>query len=86
MLLYTAPYSNVFSELRMIRDMSVPAELTALYEPQNKQSAICYPYCMEHEKKLYVIYSSSGTDGIPNHNRIEMAIIRLEELENASKL
>ncbi len=80
MILYTAPHSHVFSELRMIRDRHVPDELASLYEPQREQAAICYPYCLEHEKKLYIIYSSSGTDGVPNHNRIEMAIIHLDDL------
>ncbi len=79
-ILYTAPHSDAFSELRIIRDQRIPEELAPLYAPQTEQVALSYPFCMELDGKLYIIYSSSGTDGLPNHNRIELAVIRVEEL------
>ncbi len=79
-ILHTAPHSEAFTELRILRDQRIPEELAALYAPQTEQAALSYPFCMEHNGGLYIIYSSSGTDGKPNHNRIELAIVRMEDL------
>ncbi len=80
---YTAPGSDVFSGLRIIRDQHIPAQLAELYAPQTEQGASAYPYCMEHDGKLYIIYSSCGTDGLPNHNRIELAVLNIDSLTDA---
>ncbi|MEA1952425.1 MAG: LamG-like jellyroll fold domain-containing protein [Planctomycetota bacterium] len=69
------PGEKVFSKIYRIRD--------AVYNGPGKSSPKCrllYPYAVEHEGRLYVVYSSDGGGGGNFFNSCELAIIPIESL------
>jgi len=72
------PGENVFSEVFRIRDAvhGGPGE-------SDSRAKLSYPYAVEHEGRLYVIYSNSGSRG-GNRNSAELAIIPVVSLRTTT--
>jgi hypothetical protein len=68
------PDEKYFSKVYRIRDAEHPGPGES--QPQCRLS---YPYAVEHDDKLYVIYSNDGGRG-GNRNSAELAIIPLNQL------
>lgn len=79
----TAEGGEVFERLYVIRDMAIPDSLKEAYSdmPNGLNTSLSYPFAMEKDGKLYVIYSSYAYPGTTNYNNIELAIIDLSYFE-----
>lgn len=71
--------SDIFTDLFVIRDMAIPEALKDVYFELELNTSLSYPYAIEHDNKLYVIYSSYMYAGT-NLNNIELAVIDLNEI------
>jgi hypothetical protein len=73
------PGERLFCKVFRIRDAihQGPGESHA-------QSALSYPYAIEHDGKLFIIYSNDGARG-GNRNSAELAIVPLESLTIAAE-
>ena len=68
-----------FSKIYKIRDREIPTALKETYFELDEQEAMSYPFALEKDGKLYVIYSSFMSKGC-NYNNIELAILDLSEI------
>lgn len=71
-----------FTRLFKIRDRAVPDSLTKPYDGITDQEAMSYPFAMEKDGKLYVVYSSFMTKGC-NYNNIELCVIDLDKIKGS---
>jgi|GEM_PF-5594633 len=72
--------NGVFSDLYRIRGAEIPDSLKEAYAPLSSQEAASYPYAIEREGKLIVVYSTFMSKGC-NYNNIELCVIDLAEIE-----
>jgi hypothetical protein len=83
------PGEKVFSAIYRIRDAVAakrgqrgdekPGDESAVQIESHPQSRLSYPYAVERDSKLYVIYSNDGSRG-GNRNSCELAIIPVKSL------
>ena len=69
----TGPGGTVFNEVYRIRDGIRPGEDTTI------KAALAYPYAVEEDGNLYIVYSV-GRDG-GNRNSCEMAVVPISSLQ-----
>lgn len=79
-LALTAPGGEVFENIYVIRDMAIPANLREVYTETELNLSLSYPFALEKDGKLYIVYSSFAYSGT-NYNHIEMAVIDLSFLD-----
>ena len=70
----TAPGETVFSRVFVIRHAVQPGGIES-----NPNTALSYPYAVEHDGSLYVVYSADGGRG-GNRNSAELAVIPITSL------
>ena len=70
---------GLFSKIYKIRDREIPPALKETYFELDEQEAMSYPFALEKDGKLYVIYSSFMSRGC-NYNNIELAVLDLSEI------
>jgi hypothetical protein len=68
------PGANVFSGVFRIRDGISPGP-----GESHPRASLCYPYAVEHQGHLYVIFSNDGGRG-GNRNSAELAVIPIAQL------
>jgi len=71
------PGEKLLSRLWLIRDAEVPPSLRDTYGCTDRQ-ALAYPHAVEHDGKLYVVYSAGHLPA--NQNSAELAVIPLAAL------